>query len=231
MASKSDDLMLFCRANRQEVLSMHQCLLSYQECSGQMMYKGKSRVFFLKNCPLNIRQAISTELGIPTLSEDVKYLGNPMFIGKNKMASFNEIKEKVLKRMEGWMSRSLSKTGRATRIRSAVQNIPVYSMSSHKLPSSICKAMDSMSAWFWWRGEVENSRCLALKRWDHLCQPKPHGGLGFRRFEDINQALLTKLAWEMARNGEKKWTRTMRTKYYQESSFWSTPHKSKDSAV
>lgn len=39
---------------------------------------------------------------------------------------------------------------------------------------------------------------MALVRWDKLCEMKECGRLGFKRFEDINSALLAKLTWDVA---------------------------------
>lgn len=40
---------------------------------------------------------------------------------------------------------------------------------------------------------------MALKGWKTLCMSKDSGGLGFKSFQDINMALLTKLGWMMAK--------------------------------
>ena len=31
--------------------------------------------------------------------------------------------------------------------------------------------------------------------WDNLCRPKDEDGLGFKKFEKMNQALVSKLGW------------------------------------
>lgn len=41
-------------------------------------------------------------------------------------------------------------------------------------------------------GKSGNARYMALKNWEVLCQPKASGGLGFRKFEDVNHALMAK---------------------------------------
>ena len=44
----------------------------------------------------------------------------------------------------------------------------------------------------------KEGKFLALKSWDKHCVPKAASGLGFRKFKDINNALLAKLAWMVA---------------------------------
>lgn len=45
---------------------------------------------------------------------------------------------------------------------------------------------------------LENDRYMAFKAWDKICKSKRLGGLGFRRFEDINMSLLAKMAERIA---------------------------------
>ena len=45
------------------------------------------------------------------------------------------------------------------------------------------------------------------------------GGLGLKKSEDFNQALLTKLAWEVPKNEDKLWVKIFRRKYLKVGSF------------
>ena len=87
----------------------------------------------------------------------------------------------------------MSKAGKVTLVKSVVQAIPLYSMSSFKWPLASCKALDSMIRRFWWGVHPDKHRFLALRAWSDICKPKEVGGLGFRKFSDINAALLAKL--------------------------------------
>ncbi|KAF4372249.1 hypothetical protein G4B88_006993 [Cannabis sativa] len=44
--------------------------------------------------------------------------------------------------------------------------------------------------------------CSSVRKRD-IERPKQRGGLGFRKFEDINKAFVAKLAWDMASNADK----------------------------
>lgn len=70
---------------------------------------------------------------------------------------------------------------------------------------------------------------FAIKYWDSICQHKRFGGLGFRKFEDINLALLAKLGWKIASGVESLWTTMLRKKYMKNGSFLGCKAKPGDS--
>lgn len=134
---------------------------------------------------------------------------NPLVLGRRRGEDFRHIKDQVMSRMEGWMSKCLSRAGRTTLIKLVVQSIPSYAMAAYKLPNSFCSDLDSLVRRFWWSGDVHKARTLALKSWDSLCQPKMHGGLGFKRFKAFNDAFLAKLSWKVAAKENTLWVRVL----------------------
>lgn len=86
-------------------------------------------------------------------------------------------------------------------------------MSTFRIPYGFCQDVDALVRRFWWCGIRQSKRFLALKSWDDICQPKALGGLGFRKFKDLNTALLFKLGWKFASGEDKLWTFVMRAKY------------------
>ena len=51
--------------------------------------------------------------------------------------------------------------------------------------------MESCIRNFWW-GQTMNHRKIHLISWENLIKPLRQGGIGLRRFEPFNNALLTK---------------------------------------
>ena len=57
-----------------------------------------------------------------------KYLGLPSMIGRSKKQVFNEIKERVGKKLMGWKEKLLSIGGREILIKVVAQAVPTYTM-------------------------------------------------------------------------------------------------------
>ncbi len=96
---------------------------------------------------------------------------------------------------------------------SVVQMIRVYTMSTFKIPTRICDRMDATIRRFWWKNGSNTRRFTAWKNWKFLCQPRHCGGMGFRKFKEMNVALLTKMAWLVASNNEKLCVKVLKAKY------------------
>lgn len=56
--------------------------------------------------------------------------------------------------------------------------------------------------------------------WEKLGQAKCEGGLGFRNFQDFNDALLVKQCWRLIQNHTSLWARTLKARYFSHSSFF-----------
>ena len=153
------------------------------------------------------------------LGMDAMYLGNRLFIGKNKKEAFQRLKQKVIDRLSGWKAKLLSAAGRGTLIRSVISSMPVYSMSTFMLPKSVSADLDKATRKFWWCGDAKVSRCWCPSSWDSICRPKSHGGLGFRRFYDLNRALVAKLGWFLQTEGHRLWVQALKQKYFPHSDF------------
>ena len=53
-----------------------------------------------------------------------------------------------------------------------LNTIPMYTMSTLRVPSQICKDLDSILRRFWWKGDIGCNRFLAIKAWKDICLPR-----------------------------------------------------------
>ena len=64
--------------------------------------------FFNKATPLTIRNIIKSLFRVQEIKFYEKYLGLPSLIGRGKRASFNYIKKRVWRKLQGWEGKLLS---------------------------------------------------------------------------------------------------------------------------
>lgn len=74
--------------------------------------------------------------------EKSKYLGLPSILGRKKTALLGYLKEKVMKRIQSWDSRWLSKGGKEVLIKNVAQTLPTFAISVFLLPMEITKDIE-----------------------------------------------------------------------------------------
>jgi hypothetical protein len=95
------------------------------------------------------KQEILMQSGLSEATRIDSYLGLPIVVGKSKRQAFNDILERVSKRLSNWKVKFLSKAGKEVLLKAVVQAIPTYSMGVFQLPISLCKELNKMMQNFW----------------------------------------------------------------------------------
>jgi hypothetical protein len=78
------------------------------------------------------RESIKNELDVHKETLNEKYLGMPSDVGKSKSGAFKYLKDKVWKKVLGWMEQLLSVGGKEILIKSVAQAVPTFSISCFK---------------------------------------------------------------------------------------------------
>ena len=107
-------------------------------------------MFFSTNTLREIQEEIKIRFGAQVIKQHEKYLGLPSLVGRNKRASFNDIKDKFSKKLAGWKGKLLSKAGKAVLIKAVAQAILTYTMSCFKILDSLYDELTSMIRQIWW---------------------------------------------------------------------------------
>ncbi|EEF45140.1 conserved hypothetical protein [Ricinus communis] len=125
-----------------------------KEASGKLVNKAKSSIFFSQNTPTQQRHQLARVLAISHIRGQDKYLGLPAVISKSKKNTFREIKDRIAKRLAGWIGALLSTGGKEIMIKVVTMAVPVYSMSCFALATGLCKDINRLFSKFWW-GQID----------------------------------------------------------------------------
>ena len=109
----------------------------YEDVLGQKINRDKIALFFNKSVAEANRQIIKGVFGIREIQHYEKYLGLPSLTGKGKKASFNYIKERIWRKLQGWEGKLLSQADRKVLIKVVIQAISTYAMGCFKLPRAM----------------------------------------------------------------------------------------------
>ena len=214
----ADDSLLFFKANRESALEVKEVLQLYCDASGQQVNMDKSSIHFAKGCHNNVREEIKDILQVHNVSLSEKYLGMPSDVGNSVNGAFKYLKDRVWKKVQGWMEMLLSAAGKEVLIKSVAQAVPTFSMSCFRLPRGLCHHLDGLLQNFWW-GCKDGKRKTCWVAWDDMTKPKYMGGLGFRDFELFNLALLARQAWRIVQEPDTLSARILKAVYYPSSGF------------
>lgn len=182
----ADDSILFRRASVREGEGICTILGLYAKASGKIVNFLKSSFTFSPNVRKEVYDDIQGCLGLSAGPQTHdKYLGLSSFIGKDKRRTFSGLKERGQKKLKLWSSKVFSIGGQKVLIKAVAQLTATYSMSTFKIPTTLCNVLQALVATFWWGG-LEDCRKIHLTHWEKLCRPKNAGGMGFRDLSYFN---------------------------------------------
>jgi hypothetical protein len=164
----------------------------YEKASGQAINYSKSEVYFSRNTHSNIKDQVTTTLGVSETLGTGRYLGMPSMIGRNKKVIFGYLKDRMWRKIQGWSGKHLSKAGREVLVKSVAQAIPAYCMSTILLPETLGEELERMINSFWWGSNKASGKGINWLRWEKLAMRKEYGGMGFCHFYGFNLAMLAK---------------------------------------
>ena len=89
------------------------------------------------------------------------------------------------------------------------------------MPKSVAKRLEKLQRDFLWGGG-KLERKVHLINWKVVCTQKEKGGLGIRKIDPLNKALLGKWIWRFAFEKDNLWKMVIGVKYGQEGFRWRT---------
>lgn len=107
-------------------------------------------VFCSKNVNRSVVNSVTDICGSSLNSILGNYLSVPLIHKRISRNMYNGVLDKMKSKLTGWIGKNLTLAGRTTPIKSMLNSIPIYSMSTVKLPISICNEIDKINRSFLW---------------------------------------------------------------------------------
>ncbi|XP_026383722.1 uncharacterized protein LOC113279236 [Papaver somniferum] len=213
---------IFCNGNKRSLDKLMLLLLKYQQASGQVVNREKSKCF-VGGVTENMRRSIAESLQMELSEFPDKYLGVILDPGRVKTSQVWGIVEMLQRLLTRWIGKILAFPSRLNLVKFVLCSIPIYNMSVYRWPTTVVKECERIIRNFLWYGDPAVKKLIIIK-WVEVCAPMEEGGLGIRRLEVVNKALLLNLFWKIETEDE-EWTNFMKSKFKNNKGEWITTYK------
>ena len=213
----ANDTLLFCEANKDQMKFLSWILMWFEALSGLTINLNKSEIL-----PIGLvdnAQELAVELGCGIGSLPTSYLGLPLRAKHKAVGVWETVEDRFRNRLASWKSQYISKGGRLTLIHNTLSCLPIYCLSLFRMPVSIDTRLEKIQRKFLWGGGSLEKK-PHLVNWKTVCTEKKKGGLGLRRFSNLNKALFCKWCWRFSNERNSLWRRVISSKFGEGTGVW-----------
>ncbi|GJR63780.1 hypothetical protein Tco_1505942 [Tanacetum coccineum] len=125
------------------------------------------------------------------------------------LQSWEDIVDRVRRRLSKWKMKMLSIGGRLTLIKSVLGSMPIFHMSMFKVPTGILRILESIRGKFF-NGHETYCKKASWVQWNKVLAPKVIGGLGISSLYALNRGLLFKWVWRFFAHESTLWSRVVK---------------------
>nr|GEZ27579.1 RNA-directed DNA polymerase, eukaryota, reverse transcriptase zinc-binding domain protein [Tanacetum cinerariifolium] len=123
--------------------------------------------------------------------------------------TWNEIMERVKKRLSKWKMKTLSIGGRMTLVKSMLGSMPIIYFSIFKVPLGVIRILEGIRSHFF-NGHETNSKKASWVNWKKALVSKDKGGLGISSLFAMNRGLMFKWVWRFLTQESTLWMRVIK---------------------
>lgn len=122
----ADDIMIFCRSSKQNLLNLMNLFRAYGEASGQLISADKCR-FYTGTSQSRRLGLLADILGFHSGQLPFTYLGVPIFRGRPRKSHLQPIADRIKAKLASWKGSLLSIMGRVQLVKSIIHGMLIYS--------------------------------------------------------------------------------------------------------
>ena len=174
----ANDTILPSESSVKEATILKSIINNYMSVFGQKVNKSKSKIFFV-NTDSKLENQICNIMGYKKGSFPCKYLGIELEKGAKSSKIWYNVLKKLESKIGGWKGKWLTKASKKIKIRSVLLAIPTYPLSCLPLPKYLHHKLQ-LNLRDFLQNDCEESKKLALIKWDKNFKPKEFGGLGIK---------------------------------------------------
>ncbi|RVW53252.1 Transposon TX1 uncharacterized 149 kDa protein [Vitis vinifera] len=200
----------FISARQDHITYLSWILVWFEAASGLRINLAKSEVIPVGE--VEDIEMLAVELGCKVGTLPSVYLGLPLGAKHKATAMWDGVEARMRRRLALWKRQYLSKGGRITLIKSTLASMPIYQLSLFRMPKLVVKRLEKLQRDFLWGGG-SLERKIHLINWAVVCTHKESGGLGIRKIDLLNKALLGKWIWRFAIEEDSFWRKVVGVKY------------------
>eukprot|EP00253_Pinus_taeda_P013489 PITA_13489 len=186
----------------------------FMDYSGGKVNQIKSCIYGW-NTPNHTIHSIASIFGVSCklVWNHFSYLGMPVSLGSLKADTWNEILDKIKRKVQQWGTMWLNPARRLVLLKSGIASLPIYRFSLYQAPAVFHQKMERALRHFLWQGGKTDKKKFNLVSWKNIIQSQEKGGLGIRSPKLLNLALGAKIVWRMITGPTAWWKKILEAKY------------------
>ena len=143
-----DDTVVLCEAKKEHLTYLSWILFWFEAALGLRINLAKSEIIPVGE--VEEVEVMAVELGCRVGSLPSHYLGLPLGAPNKAPSVWDEVEERVRRRLALWKRQYISKGGRITLIKSMMASMPIYQMSLFRMPKVVGRRLEKLQRDFLW---------------------------------------------------------------------------------
>ncbi|GJX20357.1 RNA-directed DNA polymerase, eukaryota [Tanacetum coccineum] len=207
----ADDAVFVGEWSENNIATLVHVLDCFHKVSGLKINMNKSKIMGTHVDHDKVSRA-ANKLGCLILKAPFLYLGSYVGGNMNRLKSWDDIINRVRRRLSNWKMKMLSIGGRLTLVKSVLGSMPIFHMSLFKVPSGILRTLESIRSQFF-NGIDGSKNKVSWVQWSKVLAPKVNGGLGVSSLFALNRGLIFKWVWRFVSHDNSFWARVIKDVY------------------